>query len=107
MGEHVLYQTNQYVSWGAFGPPDEVPLFSDAESAIRDGLYELWDADLAVTRLTEMLEATPQIIDVHFWAQFPGEPVDSGCRRIEYIADHVLPAVRSNLAGAAREGENG
>ncbi len=98
IGDHVLYQTNQYVSWGAFGPPDEVPLFPDAQSAIRDGLYELWDANLAVTHLTKMLEEYPQIIDVHFWAQFPGEPVESGSRRIEYIARHVLPAVRRNLA---------
>ena len=97
LGEHVLYQTNQYVSWGAFGPPDEVPLFPDAESAIRGGLYELWDADLAVTHLTQMLQDYPQIIDVHFWAQFPGEPVESGSRRIEYVAEHVLPAVRAKL----------
>ena len=86
------------MSWGAFGPQDEVPLFPDAQSAIRDGLYELWDANLAVTHLTKMLEDYPQIIDVHFWAQFPGEPVESGSRRIEYIARHVLPAVRRNLA---------
>jgi hypothetical protein len=72
-------------------------LFPDAESAIRGGLYELWDADLAVTHLTQMLQDYPQIIDVHFWAQFPGEPVESGSRRIEYIAEHVLPAVRAKL----------
>jgi alkanesulfonate monooxygenase SsuD/methylene tetrahydromethanopterin reductase-like flavin-dependent oxidoreductase (luciferase family) len=98
IGEHALYQANQYVRWGAFGPPEEVPLFPDAQSAIRDGLYELWDADLAISRLTRMLEDYPQIIDVHFWAQFPGEPVESGNSRIEYISQHVLPAVRRNLA---------
>ena len=98
IGEHALYQANQYVRWGAFGPPEKVPLFPDAQSAIRDGLYELWDADLAITRLTRMLEEYPQIIDVHFWAQLPGEPVESGNSRIEYISQHVLPAVRRNLA---------
>jgi alkanesulfonate monooxygenase SsuD/methylene tetrahydromethanopterin reductase-like flavin-dependent oxidoreductase (luciferase family) len=98
VGEHVLYQTNQYVSWGAFGPPDEVPAFPDAQSAIRDGLYELWDAQLAISSLTEMLREYPQIVDVHFWAQFPGESVASGSRRIEYIANQVLPVVRKNLA---------
>ncbi len=97
MGEHVLYQTNQYVSWGAFGPPDQVPLFPDAETAIREGLYELWDADQAVAGLTAMLKEYPEIIDVHFWAQFPGEPVESGSDRIEYIANHVLPRVRAAL----------
>ena len=94
----MLYQTNEYVSWGAFGPPESVPLFPDAESVLRDGLYELWDADLAITNLTQMLNDCPQIIDVHFWAQFPGEPVESGSERIEYIAKQVLPAVRENLA---------
>lgn len=97
VGEHVLYQTNQYVSWGAFGPPDQVPLFPDAETAIREGLYELWDADQAVAGLTAMLKEYPEIIDVHFWAQFPGEPVESGSDRIEYIANHVLPRVRAAL----------
>ncbi len=97
VGDYVLYQTNQYVSWGAFGPPDQVPLFPDAQAAIRDGLYELWDADAAVASLTAMLNEYPEIIDVHFWAQFPGEPVESGSDRIEYIANQVLPRVRANL----------
>ena len=25
VGEHVLYQTNEYIKWGAFGPPGTVP----------------------------------------------------------------------------------
>lgn len=98
VGDYVLYQTNQYVSWGAFGPPDQVPQFPDAQSAIRDGLYELWDADAAVAGLTAMLTDYPEIVDVHFWAQFPGEPVESGSDRIEYIARQVLPRVRANLS---------
>jgi hypothetical protein len=44
-----------------------------------------------------MLREFPEIIDVHFWAQFPGESVDSGSARIEYIARDVLPRVRANL----------
>ncbi len=98
VGEYALYQTNQYVSWGAFGPPDEVPLFPDAESALRDGLYELHDGPGAVAALTDMLTAYPEIKDVHFWAQFPGESIESGSKRMAYIAENVLPAVRSNLS---------
>ncbi len=100
IGEHVLYQTNQYISWGAFGPPDQTPLFPDPASAIEGGLYELCDADGAVTSLTAMLTDCPEIIDVHFWAQFPGEPVESGSRRIEYLASQVLPRVRLALESA-------
>ncbi len=97
VGEHVLYQTNQYIAWGAFGPPESVPPFPDPKSAIEGGLYELCDAEGAVASLGQMLRKYPQIGDVHFWAQFPGEPVDSGSRRIEYLARQVLPRVRADL----------
>ena len=50
-----------------------------------------------VASLTAMLTDCPEIIDVHFWAQFPGESVESGSRRIEYLAKDVLPRVRSAL----------
>lgn len=97
VGPHVLYQANEYVKWGAFGPPGEVPLFPDAPTAIENGLYELWTADTAVENLTALLRGCPQIRDVHFWAQFPGESVASGSKRLEYVATQVLPRVRAAL----------
>lgn len=97
VGAHVLYQANEYVKWGAFGPPGEVPPFPDAAAAIENGLYELWTADQAVDHLVTMLRACPQVKDVHFWAQFPGEPVESGSARLEYMAQEVLPRVRAAL----------
>ncbi len=101
VADHALYQTNAYVSWGAFGPPDEVPLFPDGKTALEQGLYDLWDASQAVRELTELLSACPEIVDVHFWAQLPGEPIEQGSARIEYMAKEVLPAVRANLAADA------
>lgn len=94
VGPHVLYQANEYIRWGAFGPPETTPLFPDAKSAIENGLYELWDADMAVEKLGALIEAYPQIRDIHFWAQFPGEPVEQGQRRLDYIAEKVLPRLR-------------
>lgn len=94
IGPHVLYQSNQYIEWGAFGPPDTTPRFATAREAIEGGLYELWNAEQAVRHLSEMLDRYPQIEDVHFWAQFPGEPIESGTRRMEYIAENVLPRLR-------------
>ncbi len=91
---YVLYQANAYIKWGAFGPPDQTPLFPDAKSAIENGLYELWDADAAVRNLSAMIEKYPQVKDIHFWAQFPGESVESGQRRLDYIAEKVLPRLR-------------
>ena len=37
-----------------------------------------------------MIEQYPQISDIHFWAQFPGESVEAGDRRLKYIAEKVL-----------------
>ncbi|MEH6581229.1 MAG: LLM class flavin-dependent oxidoreductase [Halioglobus sp.] len=91
IGEHVLYQVNEYIKWGAFGPPGDTPLFEDAPTAIENGLYQLWDADTAVTELNKLLANYPNIRDIHFWAQFPGESVESGDARLRYIAEKVLP----------------
>ena len=94
LGEHILYQSNEYITWGAFGPPDETPLFPDASAAIENGLYELWDADTAVAKLSQLKADFPMLSDIHFWAQFPGESHESGTRRMQYIADKVLPRLR-------------
>lgn len=93
----VLYQANEYIRWGAFGPPDQVPPFKDAASALREGLYQLWDAEQAVAGLSALLREYPEIIDVHFWAQFPGEAIESGSARMEFVATKVLPRVRASL----------
>jgi len=98
IGAHVLYQSNEYIAWGAFGPPEQVPRFSDARVALREGLYQLSTPEAATERLTAMLQQFPQIVDVHFWAQFPGESIASGSRRIECLATRVLPAVRTAIA---------
>ena len=57
------------------------------------------NADAAVGSIVELLKKYPQIKDLHFWAQLPGEPVASGQRRLEYIAGKVLPRVRQALQG--------
>ena len=69
-------------------------MFEDAKSAIENGLYELWDAEAAVTNLRQLLIEYPIICDIHFWAQFPGESVESGSARMAYIAEKVLPRLR-------------
>lgn len=91
IADHVLYQTNEYIRWGAFGPPDVTPLHATGAAAIENGLYELWDADMAVSELNKLVATHPNIRDIHFWAQFPGESVESGNKRLRYIAEKVLP----------------
>lgn len=98
VGPYVLNQANTYIKWGAFGPPEETPLFPDGDAAIAGGLYELWDADQAVAELTKLLTDWPQIRDIHFWARFPGEPMDQGWARVQYLAENVIPKVRRAVA---------
>lgn len=100
IGQHALYQLNNYISWGAFGPPDQVPTFSDAEQIVTGGAFRLWDPATAVEEITALLQARPQIKDMHFWAQLPGESVESGSARIELLATKVIPQVRARLSGA-------
>lgn len=94
IGPHILYQANEYIRWGAFGPPETTPPFPDPAAALENGLYQIWDADTAVRELGALIDAYPQITDIHFWAQFPGEPIEQGQRRIDYIASEVLPRLR-------------
>ena len=97
IGRHALYQLNEYIAWGAFGPPDEVPRFDDPQAILDAGAYELWDGPTAVERLVALLSERPQIRDLHFWAQLPGEAVENGTRRIEFLAHQVLPKVRKRI----------
>jgi alkanesulfonate monooxygenase SsuD/methylene tetrahydromethanopterin reductase-like flavin-dependent oxidoreductase (luciferase family) len=97
VGPHALYQLNEYVSWGAFGPPDVVPQFPDPEAIIASGAYQLWDGATAANEIAALVKGRPQIEDIHFWAQLPGESVESGSGRIEFIATKVLPEVRRLL----------
>jgi hypothetical protein len=67
------------------------------KAALTQALYRLENGDEAVRSLVELLRKYPQIKDLHFWAQLPGEAVASGQRRIEYVARKVLPRVRQAL----------
>ena len=70
------------------------------ESIVDAGGYLLWDVETAIRELSDLLLAQPLIRDVHFWAQLPGESVESGSARIETLTSKVLPAVRERLAAA-------
>jgi alkanesulfonate monooxygenase SsuD/methylene tetrahydromethanopterin reductase-like flavin-dependent oxidoreductase (luciferase family) len=94
---HALHQLNTYISWGAFGPVDSVPLFADAAQALAGSSYRLHDADGAVASFVAMLERWPQLEDISIWAQLPGESVESGSRRLAYVAAEVLPRVREHF----------
>lgn len=89
LGSFLLHQVNQYVDFGFIDPPH----FTDAREVIRQGHYEVVDADGAVTALGRAGDAG--IAEFHFMAVLPGEPVESGTRRLQYVATEVLPRVRT------------
>ena len=98
IGEHALYQINEYIGWGAFGPPDEVPRFPDRDSLVSGGAFTLWDGPTAVKEIVALLRGMPQIKDIYFWAQLPGESVESGSKRMEFFMREVAPKVIAELA---------
>lgn len=98
VGERALYQMNEYIAWGSFegaGVPSE---FASPQVLLDAGLYRLMDASMAVDDLVALATATPQIRDFHYWAQLPGESVESGSARIQYMADNVIPQVNARLS---------
>jgi alkanesulfonate monooxygenase SsuD/methylene tetrahydromethanopterin reductase-like flavin-dependent oxidoreductase (luciferase family) len=97
ISEHVRYQLNKYIEWGSFEGPGQPTSFPDAQSVLDSGFYRLMDASMAVDELVELARAYP-IKDLHYWAQFPGESIESGSERIQYLADKVIPEVTSRLS---------
>jgi hypothetical protein len=47
-------------------------------------------AKSAVTELNKLLKTYPNIRDTHVWAQFSGEWVESGNKRLRYITEKML-----------------
>ena len=97
IGDHALYQLNEYITWGAFGPPDQVPRFPDRDAIVAGGAFQLWDGPTAVRELVALMRERPQIKDLYFWSQLPGEPVESGSARMQYFMDNVAPQVVAEL----------
>ena len=97
LGPYLMHQMQGYLEMGAFGGGDGAPRFDTPADAVTQGFYQFWTPDQAVDQILSELRAFPQIRDMHFWAQFPGEPLESGSRRIELIARQVLPRVREAL----------
>lgn len=99
-GEKAMFQLNEYITWGAFDSPGapRPPCFPDQQSLLDSGFYRLMDAAAAVDELVGLAEQYPQVRDFHYWAQLPGETVESGSARIQYMADKVIPEVTRRLS---------
>jgi alkanesulfonate monooxygenase SsuD/methylene tetrahydromethanopterin reductase-like flavin-dependent oxidoreductase (luciferase family) len=89
LGPYMLWQVNKYIDFGFV----KAAPYSDAAQLVADGFYTFVDADGAVSLLRAAGDAG--VDEVHFFAVLPGEPVESGTRRLDYIAREVIPRTRS------------
>jgi alkanesulfonate monooxygenase SsuD/methylene tetrahydromethanopterin reductase-like flavin-dependent oxidoreductase (luciferase family) len=92
VGPHTLAQLNAYVRDGGLG---DTPYFRDEQDVLDRGAYTLWDGARAAAELSSLVEAYPQIVDIQFYGQLPGESIDDSLGRMEYIAGAVLPSLRA------------
>jgi len=99
VGPFALRQLNDYIREGSFG---NGVLYEDPADILRKGAYVLWDGPTAVAKLKALHQRYPQIIDIQLFSQIPGELVDSGSRRLEYIATKVIPQLQSALSTEER-----
>ncbi len=77
-----------------------MPRFPDRDAIVAGGGFTLWDGPTAVKEIVALLRERPQIKDIYFWAQLPGEPVESGSRRMEFFMNEVAPKVMAELGHA-------
>ncbi|GAA1000218.1 LLM class flavin-dependent oxidoreductase [Acrocarpospora macrocephala] len=89
LGEHMLYQVNQYIDYGFL----KVPPYTDPRRLIQDGFYTFVDAEGALAALAEAGAAG--VDEVHFFGMLPGEDVAAATVRLEYLAAKVLPRLAS------------
>ncbi len=67
-----------------------MPYFEDPAKLVELGFYTLVDADGAIAYFREAAEAGVE--EIQLFAQAPGEPVESGTARLQYVSENVVPA---------------
>jgi len=89
-GDFMLHQVNNYIDFGFI----DVPRFTDPQVLIDQGFYTFVDAAGAIDYIGEAADAGVQ--EIHIFAVLPGEAVEKGTRRLQYISDEVIPAYRAS-----------
>jgi alkanesulfonate monooxygenase SsuD/methylene tetrahydromethanopterin reductase-like flavin-dependent oxidoreductase (luciferase family) len=86
LGPYMLHQVNVYIDFGFL----KVPYFEDPQVLVDQGFYTLTDAGGAISSFREAADAGVE--EIHLFAMIPGEPVESGAARLQYVSDKVIPA---------------
>jgi alkanesulfonate monooxygenase SsuD/methylene tetrahydromethanopterin reductase-like flavin-dependent oxidoreductase (luciferase family) len=94
LGPHMLHQVNEYIEYGFL----KVPRFEDPKVLVEMGFYTFVDAAGAIDYFADAADAGVQ--EIHLFGVLPGEPVESGTERLQYVSEHVVPAFRASRVGA-------
>jgi alkanesulfonate monooxygenase SsuD/methylene tetrahydromethanopterin reductase-like flavin-dependent oxidoreductase (luciferase family) len=94
LGPYMLHQVNEYIEYGFL----KVPRFEDPQVLVDQGFYTFVDAAGAIAYFGEA--AAEGVQEIHLFGVVPGEPVESGTRRLAYVAEHVAPALTGPLVAA-------
>jgi alkanesulfonate monooxygenase SsuD/methylene tetrahydromethanopterin reductase-like flavin-dependent oxidoreductase (luciferase family) len=86
LGDHMLYQVNQYIEYGFL----KVAPYEDPKVLIEHGFYTFVDADGAIEYFTQ--SAAKGVQEIHLFGMVPGEPAEASTQRLQYVVDHVIPA---------------
>jgi alkanesulfonate monooxygenase SsuD/methylene tetrahydromethanopterin reductase-like flavin-dependent oxidoreductase (luciferase family) len=94
VGQAAMNHVNQNL------PPEH--RLTDPDQAVARKMVAVWEGAEAVERIVRLIQRHPTIEDVHFLAVAgPGESLDHTRPRLEYLAEVVIPQVRSQLASSA------
>ena len=71
-------------------------LVEDPRVLVEMGFYTFVDANGAIDFFGEAADAGVQ--EIHLFGVLPGEPVENGTKRLQYVAEKVAPAFGAVLA---------
>jgi hypothetical protein len=94
----LAFLETRYVEYGFL----KVPFFEDPKVLVEQGFYTFVDAAGAIAYFGEAADAG--VREIHLFGVLPGEAVESGTRRLEYVAEHVVPAFSTADVVAAVSG---
>jgi alkanesulfonate monooxygenase SsuD/methylene tetrahydromethanopterin reductase-like flavin-dependent oxidoreductase (luciferase family) len=92
VGDNMLYQVNQYIDYGFL----KVRPYDDPQVLLDQGYYQLVDADGAIELIKESRAAG--VTEFGFFGALPGEPIERGQRRLDYLSRSVIPAFKGTGA---------
>ena len=96
-GENWLHLLNQYIVRNAY--PTITETYDDPVKAMNDGLVMLADGPTAIAEFNRAI--AEGAVDINLVALMPGEDLNAGAERMEYLGRHVIPHLNQSDHPAA------